>query len=102
MKTSSKTDSPARTAAPPNALLIWTDNLSLFTQLPGPNGLPVVIRYPLTATGLSSVLGIIRTRTYDSAAEGRWSEAISKSVGPGTPAQRENAREVLKRMGMIS
>jgi len=95
-------DTAALTAAPANALLIWTDNLSLYTQLPGPDGRPIVIRYPLTTAGLSQVLGIIRTRAYDSAAEGRWYGSGSNiPPGPGTPAQRENAREVLKRMGML-
>jgi hypothetical protein len=95
------TDIPALTAAPANALLVWTDNLNIFTQLPGPDGRPVVIRYPMTTSGLSQVLGIIRTKSFDGAAEGRWYESGHHLPGPGTPAQRENAREVLRRMGMI-
>lgn len=93
------TDSPARTAAPANALLLWTDNLSLFTQLPGPGGLPIVIRYPLTTSGLSSALGLIRTRAYDGL-DHTYTPSETPNQ-PGTPAQRENAREVMKRLGII-
>ena len=89
----------ARTAAPANALLVWTDNLNIFTQLPGPGGLPVVIRYPLTNAGLSSCIGLIRTRAYDGG--DRQYTPPEPPNQPGTPAQRENAREVLRRLGLL-
>lgn len=95
------TDSPTRTAAPANALLIWTDNLSIFTQLPGPGGLPGVLRYPLTTAGLSSTLGLIRTRAYDGRGPGPGHSIPDPPNQPGTPAQRKNAREVLRRLGVI-
>lgn len=90
---------PARTAAPPSALLLWTDNLSLYVQLPGPDALPVVIRYPLTTAGLSSAIGLIRTRAYDGGDRPYTPPQLPNL--PGTPAQRENAREVLRRLGVI-
>jgi hypothetical protein len=89
---------PALSAAPPNALLIWTDGLSLFTELPGPDSRPVVIRYPLTYTGLSLALGLVRTRAYDT---------VDRSVAPldipraGTIAQQINARDLLRKMRLI-
>jgi hypothetical protein len=88
----------ALTAAPPNALLLWSDGVSIFTELPGPDSRPVIIRYPLTNAGLSSALGLVRTRAYD----GRDTEMSRPSESPnqpGTPAQREYARTLLKRMG---
>lgn len=57
----------APSAVPPNAIPIWSDGLNLWTELPGPFG-PVVLRYPLTSAGLSQALGLIRTRTFDTAA----------------------------------
>lgn len=92
-------DHPALTAAPPNALLIWTDGLSIFTQLPGPGGLPMVIRNPLTTPGLSSTLGLIRTRALDCSAQTYTPPEPANQ--PGTHAQRENARDILRRRGMI-
>lgn len=89
----------ASTAAPRNALLIWTDNLSLYVQLPGPGGLPTVIRYPITTAGLSSAVGLIRTRAYDG--NNRPYTPPEPFNQPGTPAQRENAREVLRRLGIL-
>jgi hypothetical protein len=92
------TDSPALTAAPPNALLIWTDTQFLYTQLPGPDGLPYVIRERLDTTGLARLLSIIRTRAADTHDHTAFQPLPARV---GTPSQRENAREVLKRLGFI-
>jgi hypothetical protein len=84
----------ASTATPPNAIPIWTDGLSLFTELPGPNG-PVIIRYPLTSAGLTSALGLVRTRAYDTA---------DRPVTPrdlpcrGTLEQQIAARDVVRNL----
>jgi len=94
----SPTDSPALTAAPPNALLIWTAAQFLYTQLPGPSGLPYVIRERLDTLGLARLLSIIRTRAADTL-DRTALQPLPARVG--TPSQRENAREVLKRLGFI-
>lgn len=87
----------APSAAPPNALPLWTDGRSLYTELSGPNG-PTVLRYPLTIHGLSTALGLIRTHAYD---------ALDREPSPsdlprtGTFAQQLEAKALLKRLRMI-
>jgi hypothetical protein len=95
------TDSAALSAAPARAILLWTDSHNLFAEFPGPNGLPVVIRYKLTTEGLSSALGLIRTHAYDHAVPLTHHSNLTPTPGPGTPAQRENARAILRRLRMI-
>ena len=93
----------AISAAPPRAILIWSDGLSLYTELPGPAGQPTVIRYPLTASGLSQALGLIRTRTPDGLDRAYRPERQPPSAPafPGTSAQRDNASAILRRLGML-
>jgi len=90
---------PALSARPANALPIWTDGRSLYTELPGPDSRPVIIRYPLTTSGLSSALGLIRSRTYDYSGHAHIPHEPTNQ--PGTPAQRDNARAILRRMGLL-
>ena len=95
------TDSAALSAAPARAILLWTDDTDLYAEFPGPDGLPVVIRYQLTAAGLSSALGLIRTKASDRCTYDWHTPLRDRAPGPGTPAQRENARAVLRRLRMI-
>lgn len=99
---SSVSPSPALSAAPANALLIWTDGRSIFTELPGPNARPHVIRYPLTSSGLSSALGLIRAHAFDSLDPTSTALHLSPlTPRAGTCAQQLNARDVLRRMRII-
>jgi hypothetical protein len=90
--------SPPLSAAPPNAIPVWTDGLSLFTELPTPSGQPYVIRYPLTASGLSSALGLIRTNAFD---------GLDRSPTSPLPAHTHSvdramaALEVLRKVGIV-
>lgn len=88
----------APSAAPPNALSLWTDGRSLYTELPGPAG-PMVLRYPLTHSGLSSALTLIRTHAYDSADR---SPSASDLPRTGTLAQQLDAKTVLRQMKLIA
>lgn len=92
----------ALSAAPPSALTIWTDGLSLFTELPGPDRSPVIIRYPLTAAGLSSALGLILRHRPDGLDRTYQPPAPSPTpTFPGTSTQRDNAAAVLRRIGFL-
>lgn len=91
--------SPALSAAPRNALLIWTDGRDLFTELPGPNG-PHVLRFHRTTTGLTQALRLIETHAFDAL------DRTSPSPPPaparaGTIAQQLTARDLLRRMRII-
>ena len=50
----------APSAAPPNALLIWTDGRSIYVELPSkPNVPPCIITYRLSEGGLSKALALL-------------------------------------------
>jgi hypothetical protein len=89
---------PAPSAAPPNALPVWSDGLSLFTELIGPQGTPIVLRYPLTAQGLSSALALIRTRAFDTADRTPTPADLPRT---GTLAQQLEAKAILRRIGIL-
>lgn len=84
---------------PANALPFWTDGLNLWTRLPGPDNRPYLLRYPLTTSGLSSALGIIRTRAFDTLDRQPAEPAIRRGVG--TPSQQSNATEVLRKLRLL-
>lgn len=84
----------AMTSAPRNAIPIWTDGLSLFTELPSPSG-PYVIRYPLTTLGLSSALALVRTHAYDTLDR----TPATKIPSPTDPAVI--ARNHLRQLGLL-
>ena len=84
---------PAPSAAPPNAIPLWTDGRSLFAELPGPSG-PVVLRYPLTTSGLSSALGLVDRYAYDSHDRA----AAARALRPTNPI----VESLLRSMGIIS
>ena len=92
------TDSPAPSARPPNALPVWTDGRSLFTELPGPDSRPIVIRYPLTTPGLSSALSLIRTAAFDTLDRMPTAADLPRT---GTLAQQLEAKALLRRIGII-
>ena len=71
---------------PPNTLPIWTDGLSLWTAIPGPDGALIPLRYPLTSTGLAQALGLVRTKAYDGtgAASRRAAESHQPITRPAT------------------
>lgn len=89
--------SPALSAAPPNALLLWSDGVSLFVELPSPSG-PYILRHALTIAGLSAALSLIRTRAYDSG-----TPPLSPVLPPrnGTLSQHLNASAILRRIRLV-
>lgn len=87
----------APSAAPPNAIPVWSDGRSLFTELPGPHG-PIVLRYPLTTSGLSSALGLIHRHAYDALDRSAAVAALSQPRRSTAPTPVELA---LRKLGLI-
>lgn len=87
----------APSAIPPHAIPLWTDGLSLYTQLPGPTG-PYVLRYPRTVAGLSAALGLITLNAFDHA-DGPATPTNSPPAA-GTFAQQVAARDALRKLGV--
>lgn len=103
------------TAAPAWAIVTWVDDNWVYTQIPSTKGEPPFIqKYPLTSTGLGSALALMREIHREQnppglghafTFEGRKPRKIpakGKAKQPvGTPEQRELARRVLKKLGIL-
>lgn len=86
----------APSAAPPNAIPLWTDGLSIFTELPGPSGTPYVLRYPRTSAGLSQVLALITAQSFDALDRSAPTSALPQS----SAARQTSARSALAELGL--
>lgn len=96
-------------AAPPNALRMWTDGTRIFVELPGSPGRdPYIVDYLYSEGGLSKALNLLGQRRVDYDYLGtipdtyrkRWDGAPTKPE-PGTAEQRAAAELTLRRMGIL-
>lgn len=109
MMTTTKTER-ASSAAPPNALRMWTDGTRIYVELPGSPGLdPYIVDYRYNVEGLIKALNLLcrhrvdydylGTRPIPDTYRKRWSENYKPE--PGTPEQRAQAEAMLRRMGIL-
>ena len=89
----------AKSAAPPWAVRVWSDGLTLYAELPGSP--PYVMKFSHTESALSKVLSLLRKR-FSEAKGGsyRVPERMISRKG-ATKEQRQDALAVLKKMGMV-
>lgn len=99
----------ASSAAPPNALRMWTDGVRIYVELPGsPGNDPYIVAYLYSEGGLSKALHLLGERRVDYDYQGtipnsyrkRWAGAPSKPE-PGDEQQRASAEALLRRHGLI-
>lgn len=92
----------APSAAPPNALLIWTDGRSIYVELPGTRGQPPhVITYRLSEGGLSKALSLLGKHA-DVAGTPQVSAPARRAKDyVGTVAQHAMAESILRKKGVI-
>lgn len=86
---------PLASAAPTQALLVWTDGQRLFVQLPG----PYITTFSLTEGGLSKALDLIKVRRVDYA--GVPASIVSAERKPGSVSQHALAQSLLRRKRII-
>lgn len=104
----------APTAAPPWAATMWSDDHAIYIEFPVKGGPPYVTEFPLSEGGLAKALYTMRSlhqklapvytgdRPHAIAKPPRHPMVKTKSVGESyTDAQRENAREVLRKLRLI-
>ena len=87
---------PARSAAPPYAISVWSDGISIFAEIPGLAGAPPhITKLAQTEGALARLLRILATRFA--------SAPLSDRIGnPRHALPKELAtRAVLKQLGMI-
>ncbi len=93
----------ASSARPPWAITCWADDHSIFTEVPAVSGPPLIQKYALTEGGLSKALDFLRAFHRQSQPTGgdykiTLQANIKRSSPAGSDAQREKAREILKRL----
>ena len=92
----------APTAAPANALLIWTDGRSIYVELPTRDGVPpCIISYRLSEGGLSKALALLKQHA-DTAGTPQISVSARRAKDyVGSIAQHALAESILRKRGVI-
>lgn len=93
----------AATAAPPHAVLMWADERNVYGQLRGQNG-PYVVIFPRSEGGLSQALHHLGAMHAEHSGQPYLRPPLpSKELAKKglTQNDREAARDVLKKMGVI-
>ena len=92
----------APSAAPANALLMWTDGRSIYVELPSkPNVPPCIITYRLSEGGLSKALSLLGKHA-DIAGTPQVSIPVRRVKDyVGTVAQHAMAESILRKRGII-
>ena len=92
----------APSAAPANALLMWTDGRSIYVELPSkPNVPPCIITYRLSEGGLSKALSLLGKHA-DIAGTPQVSIPVRRVKDyVGTVAQHAMAESILRKKGII-
>lgn len=86
----------APSAAPPNALTMWTDGRRIFIELPSTIG-PVVLAFPLSTGGLSKALSILSEHKVEYAG----APYVPGRKLVGSANQHDSAHRALVKLGLI-
>ena len=107
-KPSRKPDTFASDYIPPHAVTCWVDETAVYCAIPALSGPPLINRYPLTEAGLSKALDVLRKSRdlalrHGKAAPARKASPVVTKIEKvkADDATREQARAVLKKMGII-
>lgn len=93
----------AHSAAPPNALRMWTDGSRIYVELPGLRG-PYVVAYQYCEGGLGKALALLGERRVDYDYTGTIPPAYTNPMNwsqPGTKQQQAIAEKLLRQRGII-
>lgn len=95
----------APSAAPPHAIRTWVDPNNLFFELPSLNG-PCVLSFPRTAAGFTAALAVLFVRHEVEAGGQIYHRPLTTASQLAdkdgiTPAQRQQARDLLKQLKII-
>lgn len=92
----------APSAAPPNALLMWTDGRSVYVELATkPNVPPCILAFRLSESGLSKALALLGKHA-DIAGTPQVSVPVRRAKDyVGTVAQHAMAESILRKKGVI-
>lgn len=92
------------TARPPWAITAWVDTVNIYIELPCKDSVPYIMKFALSEAGLSKALWLLRER-HEAGRPLRIEKdthpKISRHDPSATETQREAARAVLRKLGMI-
>lgn len=93
----------AKSARPPWAIVAWVDDNSIYTEIPCVSGPPLIQKYALTEGGLSTALNFLRHfHRQHQPKGGDYKITLQANIKTpkvsGTSAEREKAREILKKL----
>lgn len=95
----------AQSAAPPNALTMWTNGKVIFVEIKSREigRPPYIISYALSEGGLSKALSLLRTHADNAGTPitNRHRSNLSPVKLVGTEAQHDLAQALLRRRGLI-
>ncbi len=98
---------------PSHAVKLWIEGHDLALEIPGTKELSHIVRYPATERGISLMISMLRQRTRKvgpiTTKSAPINYQIEKDLKPtviarkskATPAQRAQARDILRKLGMI-
>lgn len=94
----------AHSAHPAWAVTCWVDDNHVYVELPVKDSAPYITKHSLTEAGLSKALGQLRDIHRERRGSANYTIAPHpkfKPKGDFSDAQREKARDVLKRLKII-
>lgn len=100
-----KADTFAQSYIPPHAITCWVDESFVYTALPTKSGPPFIQKYALTEGGLTKALTVLKVARRDLGRGHQTRETKIRidrnSKDHFTDPQREKARSILRKLGMI-
>lgn len=85
----------APSAAPINAVMCWTDDRSVYVEVPGPQG-GAIFAFPLHEGGLAKALNLLRAQRYDFGGK-----PLITPPKTAPTARQALAESILRRRGMV-
>ena len=101
MKPKSSNDSIASSAAPPNALRMWSDGLRIYVELPATKGGFCILTYDFSEGGLSKALSLLHAHRVRYDYTGTHASTELNWNRPGTATQHAIAERILRQKGII-
>lgn len=101
-----KPDTSSSTFRPPSAIAVWSDTRFIYAEIPAKDGgVPLILKYAHAEAGLTKVLALMKKQALAFDPKGGFysipSPKITNKPAIYSEGQREMARDVLKKMGIV-
>lgn len=101
-----KPDCSSSTFAPPSAIRVWSDTRFIYAEIPAKDGgVPLILKHAHTEAGLTKILALMKKQALAFDPKGGFysipAPKITNKPVIYSEGQREMARDVLKKIGII-